>query len=151
MIQPRFNFLISILASCLEETKHHSSPSGEELWRRHHVGFYFVCFVRFVFWVFFAAAPRTGRKLKRAKYRDIINENLVKSTQDLNRLRIRLRKNSVIVLEWPSQNPDRNPFKHLRRDLKMAFQQQPHVLNGSLMCFYSFSFPYVLLGTVWIL
>ena len=75
-----------------------------------------------------------------AKYRAILNENLLQSAQDL-RLGKRftfqqdndpkhtaktmqewLRDKSLNVLEWPRQSLDFNPIVHLWRELKIAVQ-----------------------------
>jgi hypothetical protein len=81
-------------------------------------------------------------KMNAAKYREILDENLLQSAQDLRLgrrftfqqdndpkhtdkvMQERLRDKSLNVLEWPS--PDLNPIRHLWRDLKIAVQQRSH-------------------------
>ena len=89
----------------------------------------------------FATLVKIEGKMNRAKYIEILDENLLQSTQDL-RLGRRfifkhdtnpkhtskttkrwLRDKSLNVLEWPSQNPDVNLIEHVWRDLKIAVQQ----------------------------
>jgi hypothetical protein len=72
-----------------------------------------------------------------AKYREILDENLLQSTQDLmlgqrftfqkdndpkHTAKTTLQDKSLNVIEWHSQSPDLKPFKHLWRDLKIAVQ-----------------------------
>ena len=88
-----------------------------------------------MFWGCFSEAGpgrlvRIEGKMNGAKYREILDENLLQSPQDF-RLGRRftfqqnndpkhkakttqewLREKSLNVLEWPSQNPDLNPIKH---------------------------------------
>ena len=93
-----------------------------------------------------APSLRTGRlvrmkgKMNEAKYREILDENLLQRTQDLRLgqrftfqqdnepkhtakiTQEKLWDKSLNVLEWPSQISDLNPIKHLWWDLKIAVQ-----------------------------
>ncbi|CDQ83981.1 unnamed protein product [Oncorhynchus mykiss] len=93
------------------------------------------------------SAAGTGRlvrlkgKMNGAKYREILDEDLPQSAQDLRlgpsftfqqdndskhtamTTQEWLWDKSLNVLEWPSQTLDLNPIKHLWRDLKIAVKQ----------------------------
>ena len=104
-------------------------------------------------WGWFSAAGterlfRIEGKINRAKYREILDVNLLQSAQDL-RLGCRftlqqdndpkhtakttqewLRDKSLNVLERPSQSPALNPITHLWSDLKIAvLQRKPSQLG----------------------
>jgi hypothetical protein len=94
------------------------------------------------------SAAETGKlvriegKMNGATYREILDQNLLQSAQDLRQGR-RFTFQQVInpkhivkttqewlwdqslnVLEWPRQSPDMKPIEHLWRDLKIAVQRR---------------------------
>ena len=121
--------LFGLNAKHVEDTWHH--PYGEAWWCQHHaVG----CFLA-------AGTERLVRietKMNVAKYREILDENLIQSAQDLRlgrkftfqkhndpmntpkTMHEWLWDKSLNVLEWPSQRPDLKPIEHFCRDLKIA-------------------------------
>ena len=93
--------------------------------------------------MFFSGRDWIEGKMNGVKYREILDENLVQTAQDL-RLRRRftfqkdndpkhtakttqewLRDKSLNVLEWPSQSLNLNPVKHLWRDLNICAATLP--------------------------
>ena len=98
-------------------------------------------------WGCFSAAW-TGRivriegKINEAKNREILDENLLQSTQDLSlgrrftfqqdnnpkhtadKTQKWLRDKPLYILEWPSQSRDLNPIEHFWRDVKISVQRQ---------------------------
>ena len=84
---------------------------------------------------------RMERTMNGAKYRQVLEKNLLQSAKDL-RLQQRfmfqqdndpkhtakatlqwLQKKNMKALEWPSQSPDLNPIDNLWKDLRIAVHQ----------------------------